>query len=148
VDFPFLIPFIHDQGIELLSSGDGESCLQLALRPTQVNQLGIAHGGILMTLLDVTMAQAARAGAPPLRPGEAERSMITIEMKTTFFQPALGLLTARGKVQHATGRMAYTEGTVFDAQGRRCAQAMGTFRFVEPRREPPAFPRTTEPNPP
>lgn len=138
MDFPFLIPFIHDQGIELLSSGDGESCLQLALRPTQVNQLGIAHGGILMTLLDVTMAQAARSGAQAEGPGETPRSMITIEMKTTFFQPALGRLTARGKVQHATARMAYTEGTVFDEQGRKCAHAMGTFRFVTPRPAAPA----------
>ena len=124
--FPSTIPFVHAQDIELIGALDGVSELRLDLRPDQHNNLGVAHGGILMTLLDVAMAQAARSA-------NRQVSVITIEMKTTFFQPAEGLLTARGQLHHRTGRMAFTEATVFDAAGKKCAHSTGTFRYVEPR---------------
>ena len=127
--FPFPIPFVIAQGVELVSSGAGQSELRLDVRPDQTNQLGVAHGGLLMTLLDVAMAQAARTKG-------AEQSLATIEMKTTFMQPARGMLTGKGQLLHATGRMAFTEASVYDAQGVRCAHATGTFRYVELKRDP------------
>lgn len=123
MEFPSHIPFVHAQGIELIASADGRSELRLAVRPDQENHLHLAHGGVIMTLLDVAMAQAARSS-------NGGASVITIEMKTTFFQPSLGVLTARGTLLHRTGRMAFAEATVFDTEGRRCAQATGTFRYV------------------
>ena len=127
--FPLPIPFVIAQGVELVASGGGQSELRLDLRLDQTNQLGIAHGGVLMTLLDVAMAQAARTKGP-------EQALATIEMKTTFMQPARGMLTGRGQLIQATGRMAFTEASVYDAQGIRCAHATSTFRYVELKRDP------------
>jgi acyl-coenzyme A thioesterase PaaI-like protein len=31
---------------------------------------------------------------------------------------------------HRTATMAFTEGTVFDAQGKACAHATGTFKYM------------------
>lgn len=124
--FPFPIPFVIAQGVELVASGGGQSEVRLDLRQDQTNQLGVAHGGLLMTLLDVALAQAARTKG-------AEQSVVTIEMKTTFMLPARGTLTARGRLLHATGRLAFTEGSVYDAQGVQCAHATGTYRYVEPK---------------
>ena len=124
--FPYTIPFVEAQGIELLAVGDGKSLLRLALRDDQANHLGMAHGGVLMTLLDVAMAQSAR-----IKP--TEQALITVEMKTTFFRPAHGELTAQGQLLHATERMAFTEASVLDARGRKCAHATGTFRYVNPK---------------
>ncbi len=56
-------------------------------------------------------------------------------MKTSFLQPARGALVARGRLLHRTGSMAYAEGTVYDAEGRLCSHATGTFRYMR-RREP------------
>ena len=126
MDFPSYIPFVRSQGIELLESAGGQSLLRLTLRPDQENHLHLAHGGVLMTLLDVAMAQAARNQTP-------EISVITIEMKTTFFHPAVGVLTARGTLLHRTGRMAFAEASVFDADGQRCAHGTGTFRYIAPK---------------
>ncbi len=133
--FPLPIPFVIAQGVELVASGGGQSELRLDLRLDQTNQLGIAHGGVLMTLLDVAMAQAARTKGP-------EQALATIEMKTTFMQPARGMLTGRGQLIQATGRMAFTEASVYDAQGIRCAHATGTFRTIDLKRDPavPAVP--------
>ena len=76
-----------------------------------------------MTLLDVAMATAARSVAP-------EMGVVTIEMKTSFMQAAQGPLVAKGRLIHRTATMAFTEATVFDAKGRPCTHATGTFKYV------------------
>jgi uncharacterized protein (TIGR00369 family) len=83
----------------------------------------VTHGGAVMTLLDVTMATAARS---------VDKGMgaVTIEMKTSFMQPAKGPLTGKGRLIHRSRHMAFTEGTVFDAEGKVCAHATGTFKLV------------------
>jgi uncharacterized protein (TIGR00369 family) len=69
------------------------------------------------------MATAARSV-------QQDMGAVTIEMKTSFMQPARGRLTAKGRLMHRTTTMAFTEATVFDARGRACAHATGTFKFV------------------
>ena len=71
----------------------------------------------------VAMATAARSHAP-------EMGVVTVEMKTSFMQPAQGPLVARGRLLHRTATLAFTEATVHDAQGRLCCQATGTFKVV------------------
>jgi acyl-coenzyme A thioesterase PaaI-like protein len=43
-------------------------------------------------------------------------------------------LTGQGLLQHRTKSMAFTEARVYDAQGKLCAMATGTFKYV-PHRE-------------
>jgi uncharacterized protein (TIGR00369 family) len=89
-----------------------------------MNSFAVTHGGACMTLLDVTMAAAARSV-------RAEMGVVTIEMKTSFMQPARGALVGRGRLMHATPTMAFTEGTIYDEEGRACAHATGTFKYVK-----------------
>lgn len=124
LDFGTTIPFVDHLGFALTVFEGGHSELTFAPRPEHLNSFAVVHGGALMTLLDVTMAVAARS---------VEKTMgaVTIEMKTTFMQPARGPLTAKGHLMHRTATMAFTEGTVFDESGRACAHATGTFKFVK-----------------
>jgi len=66
--------------------------------------------------------------------------VVTIEMKTTFMRPAKvspgQALVGKGQLQHRTRSMAFTEGSVFDAQGQLCARATGTFKYVSRRTSP------------
>jgi uncharacterized protein (TIGR00369 family) len=55
---------------------------------------------------------------------------VTIEMKTSFMRAAQGALVARGKLLHRTATMAFTEGSIFDATGKLCCHATGTFKYV------------------
>ena len=50
--------------------------------------------------------------------------------KPSFMRAAKGPLLARGKLLHRTATMAFTEGSVFDAAGKLCSHATGTFKFV------------------
>jgi uncharacterized protein (TIGR00369 family) len=92
--------------------------------PEHLNSFAVAHGGALMTLLDVTMATAARSVVP-------EMGVVTIEMKTSFMRPSVGALTAKGELIHRTATLAFTQATVFDASGKACAHATGTFKYVK-----------------
>ncbi len=56
--------------------------------------------------------------------------VVTIEMKTSFMQAARGKLKAQGRLIHRTATLAFTEATIFDAEGRVCAHATGTFKYV------------------
>ena len=77
-----------------------------------------------MTLLDVTMAVAARSV-------QQDMGVVTIEMKTSFMQPAIGPLIAKGRLMHRTATLAFTEATLCDAKGRACSHATGTFKYVK-----------------
>jgi uncharacterized protein (TIGR00369 family) len=121
------IPFVTHLGFELIRFEDGESTLEFAAQPAHQNSFGVAHGGAVMTLLDVTMASAARSVAP-------EMGVVTIEMKTTFMKPAPGdgsTLTARGHLIQRTASMAFVEAKLFDSQGQFCAHSTGTFKYVK-----------------
>ena len=93
MSFGVEIPFVTHLGFELIRFEGGESTLEFSARPEHQNSFGVTHGGAIMTLLDVTMATAARSVAP-------EMGVVTIEMKTTFMKPAPGdgsTLTGRGQ---------------------------------------------------
>jgi uncharacterized protein (TIGR00369 family) len=129
--FPVHIPFVQALGFELHAFGNGQAELQLDLRELHLNSWAVAHGGVLMTLLDVAMAHAARStnqSDPAL--GEHGPGVATIEMKTTFMRAAEGRLRAVGKLLDRTTTLAFTEGSVFDEAGRLCAHATGTFKFL------------------
>ncbi len=118
------IPFVKLLGFDLKVFEAGRSELAYAPQAEHLNSFSVTHGGALMTLLDVTMACAARSTMP-------EMGVVTIEMKTSFMQPALGPLTAKGELLHRTATLAFTQATVFDAAGKACAHATGTFKFVK-----------------
>lgn len=123
MNFGAEIPFVHHLGFELLVFDGGVSEIGYAPKAEHLNSFAVTHGGALMTLLDVTMAVAARSV-------QKDMGVVTIEMKTTFMQPARGALTGKGHLMHRTKSMAFTEGTVYDADGRACAHATGTFKYV------------------
>ena len=54
------IPFVHTLGFRLARAEHGESELHYEAQPGHLNSFGVTHGGASMTLLDVTMAIAAR----------------------------------------------------------------------------------------
>ena len=118
------IPFVDHLGFELVAMEGGASELQFTPKREHMNSFLVTHGGAIMTLLDVTMATAARSIEP-------ETGVVTIEMKTSFMQPCVGTLTGKGRLMHRTKSMAFTEGTIYDAEGRACAHATGTFKYVK-----------------
>jgi acyl-CoA thioesterase len=125
IAFPVDIPFIKDLGAELIASENGRAVVALQLAPRHLNSWQVAHGGVLMTLLDVAMAAAGRSLDPAAGGG------VTVEMQTTFLQPAKGgtRLLAAGHAYHRSGTMSFCDGEIRDADERLIAKAMGVFKY-------------------
>lgn len=130
LDFGAVIPFVHHLGFSLERFEGGQSTMHYTPQPEHCNSFGVAHGGSVMTFLDVTMATAARSAQPDM-------GVVTIEMKTSFMRPAPAetgrALVGHGELLHRTRSMAFVQASLFDADGQLCAQATGTFKYV-PRR--------------
>lgn len=120
------IPFARHLGFELVKFADGESEIRFEPADEHLNTFDVVHGGACMTLLDIAMASAARSQTP-------EIGVVTIEMKTSFMQPAVGPLRGCGKLLHRTATMAFVEATIYDEQDRACARSSGTFKYVKRR---------------
>ena len=118
------IPFVKLLGFELMLFEGGHSEIHYEAKPEHLNSFDVTHGGACMTLLDVAMAVAARSV-------DKEMGVVTIEMKTSFMQPARGKLSGKGRLMHRTATMAFTEATIYDSAGRACAHATGTFKYVK-----------------
>ena len=121
--FQVHIPFVELLGFELERFEGGEATISFNPQAEHENSFNVVHGGASMTLLDVVMAHAARSVEPAM-------GCVTIEMKTSFMRAAKGALTAHGTLLHRTATMAFTEGRIVDADGKLCAHATGTFKFV------------------
>ncbi len=85
------------------------------------NAMGQVQGGYLCAMLDECMSVAClvASGMTAVAP--------TLEMKTSFLRPALpGALKGVGRVLKWGKTIAFTEGELYDDQGRLVAKASGT----------------------
>jgi uncharacterized protein (TIGR00369 family) len=119
------IPFIKDLGVEFVSAEDGRAVVALDLAPRHLNSWSVAHGGVLMTLLDVAMAVAGRSLDPAAGGG------VTLQMSTSFLQPANAgaRLIVSAHAYHRSSTTAFCDGEVRDTEQRLIAKAMGTFKY-------------------
>jgi len=130
MDFLARIPFVDFLGFELVRLDPGVSEIAITAREELTNSLGVAHGGLLMTLMDIAMAHAARS---PVEPGgDVLDTVVTIEMKTSFMRPGTGRVVATGRRMHRTVTMAFCEASVLDARGHLVAHSTGTFKYLKP----------------
>jgi uncharacterized protein (TIGR00369 family) len=129
IPFQVHIPFVESLGFELLSFEGGRASLAVTMSERLTNSWGVAHGGLLMTLLDVAMAHAARA--PETGGGRPWPGVVTIEMKTSFMRPGQGRLVAHGAMLQRTATLAFVEGRVMDDQGELVAHGTGTFKYLQ-----------------
>jgi uncharacterized protein (TIGR00369 family) len=88
---------------------------------------GTAHGGSILSLLDITMSMSARTLYDP------PRSVMTVDLSTQFIGTATGLLRAEGRVMKAGNSTIFCEGEVRDEKGELVAKAIGSFRALSPK---------------
>jgi acyl-CoA thioesterase len=121
------IPFIKELGAEFVSAENGRAVVALDLAPRHLNSWSVAHGGVLMTLLDLAMAVAGRSLDPTAGGG------ITLEMTTSFLQPANAgtRLIVSAHAYHRSSTLAFCDGEVRDTEQRLIARAMGTFKYLK-----------------
>ncbi|HVL34897.1 MAG TPA: PaaI family thioesterase [Burkholderiales bacterium] len=117
------IPFVAHLRISTEALGEGTARLALPLEPHLANSLGTAHGGVIMSLLDVALCTAARTLHPD------SLGVVTIDMSTSFIGGGSGeRLLAEARVLKDTRTMSFVEAEARNADGSLVAKAIATVR--------------------
>jgi uncharacterized protein (TIGR00369 family) len=120
------IPFLEKIGMRRVRVGGGEAVVTIDLQPDLLNNHGGGHGGVVMTLLDSAMANAALSRI------DFAREVVTIDMHIGFMRPATGRLEATGRATGGGRSVCFCEAEMTDSTGEVVAKAMGTFRYRAP----------------
>jgi len=120
------IPFLQMIGAHITHEADGVAVVALKLRPDLLNNHGGGHGGVVMSLLDSAMANAALSRI------DYTREVVTIDMHIAFMKPAVGDLVATGRATGGGKSVCFCKAEITDANGTVTAKSMGTFRYRAP----------------
>ena len=117
------IPFVSHLKILTEALGKGTARLSLPVEPHLKNSLGTAHGGVIMSLLDVALCTAARTLHPE------SIGVITIDLSTSFIGGATGAkLFADARVMRDGRSMSFVEAEAKNEDGSLVAKAIATVR--------------------
>ena len=122
-DYQTKIPFVAHLGLTTEALGQGTARLSMPLPEHFTNSLGTAHGGVIMSLLDVALCTAARTLHPE------STGVVTIDMSTSFIGGGSGgTLIAEARVLKDGRSMTFVEAEAKNADGSLVAKAIGTVR--------------------
>ncbi len=117
---------------------DGYGEVELIIGPKHMNSVGIVHGGVYMSMLDVALGHAVSFCTVP---GNF-RFSTTVSLTTSFLKGAKsGVLTAVGRIDGIQGRLATGTGEVRDEAGDLCAVAQASFLYFPGSERPEGVPK-------
>ena len=119
--------FYCHMGLKVLELKNGSSLLILDYKNTLMNMHGIAHGGVLASLVDACSGLALYSLL------EADEEIVTVDLHVNYIAPFTeGRITGKGKALHRGKNTGVSEGEVFDESGKLLAKGMATF-FIHTR---------------
>ena len=117
------IPYLQHLRISTDALDRGSARLSMPIEPHLTNSLGTAHGGVIMSLLDVALCTAARTLHPE------SIGVITIDLSVSFIGGATGArLLAEARVLKDGRSMSFVEGEAKNEDGSLVAKAIATVR--------------------
>ena len=123
--------FNHRNGIIILDWQDGLASLQVDLTHDHLNPLGLVHGGLYASMLDVALAMSGSYRPAPegLYPG------LTLSLTTQYVAPLQledGFALAKARRTGGGKSVFFAEGEVLSPDGRVIASASGVFKPGRP----------------
>ena len=119
-----LPPFNQYLGIDVTRMAGGEAEAVVDLKPHHTNNRGVAHGGVVLSLLDSAMGAAVISAIPK------EWWCATTGLSVQFVAgPREGRVVGVGRVLKRGKSVAFVHGEAHDASGRLVATAQGTWHL-------------------
>ena len=123
--------FNHCNGIIILDWQDSLASLQVDLSHDHLNPLGLVHGGLYASMLDVALAMSGSYRPAPggLYPG------LTLSLTTQYIAPLQlddGFAVAKARRTGGGKSVFFAEGEVLSPDGRVIASASGVFKPGRP----------------
>ncbi|WP_316568402.1 PaaI family thioesterase [Neobacillus sp. YIM B06451] len=98
----------------------------IPINPSLYNSLGIVHGGITATLADSAMGTLANTLVPE------GYGAVTSQLNIHYLAPGIGnTLRCRAEIAHQGRNTMVVSAEVFREDGKKAAQATGSFFIVE-----------------
>ena len=119
----FRNPFVDLLGIRDDGIDKGWARTVLDQRPELSNMHGAVHGGVIMSLLDTTMARAA------VSKQGFRLSVVSIGVTASFLRPGRGRLTTEARAIGGGRSTCFCEAEIRDEAGELVAKGMGTFKY-------------------
>jgi uncharacterized protein (TIGR00369 family) len=117
---------------------EGYAEVELPIAEQHMNSIGVVHGGVYASLLDVVMGTTVSYCGVPGR----TRFSTTISLTTTFLKSATaGLLVATGRLEGVDGRVATASGQILDGEGALLATGQGSFLYFPGSERPEGVPK-------
>jgi uncharacterized protein (TIGR00369 family) len=114
-------------GFRIVEWRDGFARIELTLAEKHLNRSGVAHGGVLATMLDVTLGYC---GLYTASTGRLRRA-VTLTMTTTYLgQARSGTLACNATLRGGGNTVFMATGEVLDESGKLIAIGEGTFRYI------------------
>ena len=115
-------PFNDLLGTRCVLKEAGRTRYELAVGPQHLNKRGVAHGGVVTSLLDTALGAAVVSSIQP------EEWTGTLELSVQFREPVIpGVIIAEGRVARRGKAVAFAEGEIRDSAGRILATAHGVW---------------------
>jgi len=119
--------FNYLNGIKILDWQEGLASLQVDLTHDHLNPLGLVHGGLCASMLDVALAMSGSYRPAPegLYPG------LTLSLTTQYIAPLQledGFALAKAQRTGGGKSVFFAEGEVLAPDGRLIASASGVFK--------------------
>jgi uncharacterized protein (TIGR00369 family) len=104
---------------------DGGAEVRIEVTEQALNSLGVAHGGVICSLVDHAIGAAVAFAL-----GRGRRA-VTVELKVNFLAATTsGTLIAKGRLIREGKHLVVGEADVTDPDGRMIAKGLGTWMIV------------------
>ena len=119
-------PLLDLLGMRAVSVEPGRVKVAYTVAANHLRTRGIAHGGVIATLMDTTLGLAASTKAP------VGFDLVTAQLNVNFIRPAWEgeRLEAFGEVQHSGRKSAVVTGKICTENGSLVAVGSATLMFV------------------
>ncbi len=117
----FFLARLLDLGIDY-DDAEQRTTVTLPYAGFLCNPQGSVHGGVLTTVMDISMGHLCHRWLS---------TAVTIEMGTRFFRPITGACRAEGRLLRPGRRIVHLESRLLDEDGRLAAHATGTWQRLD-----------------
>lgn len=114
------VPFIRFFGADIIETDRGYARIAIPLKPEHANSYGMAHGGVVASIVDMAAGISLRT---------LKVRVVTVETAANYFLPATigDVLTAEARVVHEGGKLLHAEVEVVNGEGTLVAKGRAIF---------------------
>lgn len=131
LEFAAGFPFFRHMSFEVMDMRPGWARVQVHLRDELRNPNGQIHGGVLASLIDMSITQAMLLTETYQKVRETRGTMSSVDLRVKYLRAmGEGVATAESTIVHPGRRIVHASSVVTDASGRRLALGDSTLSIV------------------